>query len=181
MHRCSSNQQTDTARRAIADAASIGSKYQLPESEGLSLVSAKTEYDRMPSAHNAYESTRIGASWSFLTRSQQRPFQNDDFRNMRSFKEGKAAVEVSTNNEPRWGYINKSGNWFVQPAFVVANSFSEGMASVAVLAHNARSARDASYDTPIYGFVDTTGSVAIKPKYIYARSFSEGLAAVQID
>lgn len=67
-----------------------------------------------------------------------------------------------------FGYINKAGEWVIQPQFYWAMDFSEGLAAV-VLAEGG----------PL-GFVDETGEVVIQPQFCLAPyEFSDGVAVVR--
>lgn len=66
----------------------------------------------------------------------------------------------------KWGYIDKSGAFLVQPQYLDALPFSEGLAAVMVGVH--------------WGFIDHSGSLAIAPQFIDAKEFSEGRAAVKV-
>lgn len=81
----------------------------------------------------------------------------------RDFREGLAAV-VSGK---LWGYIDKQGNWVIQPAFKWAGSFSGGLA--AVRTHNS------------YSYINTRGETVIAGPFTCARRFSEGLAPVRMN
>ncbi len=67
------------------------------------------------------------------------------------------------------GYVDSSGNWRIQPAFTLADPFSEGLAAVA----------DDNY---IVGFIDRDGRYVITPSSEYgsAGAFRNGLAPVGI-
>ena len=77
--------------------------------------------------------------------------------------EGMAVVEV----DGRMGYIDKTGEWVIPPAFDHAEYFSEGLAAVRV--------------GGVWGYVDRTGHLQIEPRFSNAQEFVSGLAAVQID
>lgn len=62
------------------------------------------------------------------------------------------------------GYIDKSGEFVIEPQFSRAGYFSEGLAAVHVGGK--------------YGYIDKTGEMKIKPRYDIAISFHEGLAEV---
>ncbi len=74
----------------------------------------------------------------------------------------------ANNDAARWGYIDKTGAFVIEPQFDGADPFSEGLAVVAVCARRCRR----------YGYIDKTGTVVIKPQFEWAAEFSEGLAAV---
>ena len=79
------------------------------------------------------------------------------------FSEGLSAVGVAD----KCGYINKSGEFVIDPQFELARQFKEGLAIVII---------DGKY-----GYIDVRGEYAIEPQYDNAAHFSEGLAAVEID
>jgi hypothetical protein len=49
------------------------------------------------------------------------------FVNANSFSEGLASA---SDNKGRWGYIDKKGNWKINPAYTFANAFENGKARV---------------------------------------------------
>ena len=53
----------------------------------------------------------------------------------------------------KWGIIDKSGNWFIEPAYLSVGSFSEGLLGVL------------DFETKKYGFVDKNGRWVIRPQY----------------
>lgn len=55
----------------------------------------------------------------------------------------------------KWGYIDAKGNIVIQPQFVEAREFSEGIAAVQVEVDGSKK----------WGFVDRTGKFAIEPKF----------------
>ena len=67
----------------------------------------------------------------------------------------------------KWGYIDKSGKWVIEPKYKEAYPFSDGLAKVR--------------SNGLYGFIDRSGAWVIEPKYVDAESFSEGLAKVKVD
>ncbi len=88
------------------------------------------------------------------------------------FSDGMARTAVTTSERPgflccKYGYINAEGRVVVEPRYLEARDFSEGLAAVA--------AGDR------WGYIDKEGRVVLGPKWIAAQSFSEGLAAVNED
>lgn len=79
------------------------------------------------------------------------------------FDRGVLAVRVNG----KWGYIDRKGNYLVNPRFGNWGLFREGLASV-------------EDHTGCYGFINPEGSFVIAPRFQAARPFSEGLAAVEI-
>lgn len=88
------------------------------------------------------------------------------------FSEGLAAVQLTKNQWGKeWGFINRKGNWVIQPGFACAAPFSEGLALIGV-----REGEGAWR----FGYIDKTGAVVIKPQFSEATSFIGKLARVTI-
>lgn len=67
-----------------------------------------------------------------------------------------------------YGYVDAKGKWAIEPKFIKAQPFSEGVAAVA-----------AGFDTITWGYIKPDGSYAIKPKFLQAFEFQKnGLAVV---
>ena len=82
------------------------------------------------------------------------------------FSEGLTAVCTKNQNlqNVKCGYINKQGEYVIEPNFEFANNFSEGLAAIEI-------------DNK-WGFINKTGKIVIKPQYKSLSEFSEGLASV---
>ncbi len=107
----------------------------------------------------------------------------------------------------KWGYIDKTGRWALQPQYAGARGFSESLAGasdghwgfidqtgtwviqpqfLAVgefsegVAPAAGREGDATHPHTLTGFIDKKADWAIEPKYVKAQPFSEGLAAVVV-
>src|SRR5262245_24801973 len=65
------------------------------------------------------------------------------------------------------GYIDKSGQFVIQPKFQDGQSFSEGLAAV-------RSEEK-------WGYIDRDARFIIRPQYEKAEKFSEGFAPVSLN
>jgi hypothetical protein len=88
----------------------------------------------------------------------------------------------------RYGYINKSREFAIEPKFVsyvnmneigdVTNDIDD--CSNALYRHSFRNGRAMFCDTITWkdGYIDTKGNIAIEAKYYYSEPFSEGLAVV---
>jgi hypothetical protein len=88
------------------------------------------------------------------------------------FSEGLAAVRLESQEWAKdWGFIDRLGNWAIQPAFACAAPFSEGLAVVGI--------RDEQGHW-LYGYIDKTGTTVIKPQFSEAGSFVGKLASVTI-
>ncbi|MDO4799006.1 MAG: WG repeat-containing protein [Bacillota bacterium] len=79
------------------------------------------------------------------------------------FAEGFACVVKDLrSNEPRFGFIDKSGQITIPIQFEQAQSFSEGLAAVRI---NGK-----------WGFIDRVGAIVIPAEYDWVRDFEDGLA-----
>lgn len=74
---------------------------------------------------------------------------------------------------PKRGYIDHAGEFVIEPRFVYASSFSEGLAGASV--------PDPEGYGSLYGFIDKTGRFMIEPAYDDVGAFSEGMAWVKKD
>ena len=71
---------------------------------------------------------------------------------------------IPATDENKWGFIDTTGNWVLQPQFDFCEPYSEGMA---LIENNER-----------YGFVDLYGELIIDPIYEEADYFNRGVAIV---
>lgn len=62
------------------------------------------------------------------------------------------------------GYIDKYGQWIIEPSFEEVYEFSDGLARVK--------------ENGLYGYIDHQGNYVIFPQFFDAEDFSEGYAAV---
>ena len=96
-----------------------------------------------------------------------------------SFSEGLVPVEINGKT----GFMDRSGKLIIEPQFVQAEDFSEGLAAVRM---HSEETTWCPYDergsrmgfTNKWGFIDKTGKMVIPPQYLTVDKFSEGLAAV---
>jgi hypothetical protein len=92
--------------------------------------------------------------------------------------------------EGKWGYINEEGKVVIQPQFLSANAFAEGLALVSVAG---TTEEDRVFERTYQGFIDSSGNFAIQPNppegltdikgfesYSY-DDFHEGMARVHIN
>jgi len=85
----------------------------------------------------------------------------------RSFEVGKDFSEgLAAAKDGQWGFIDAGGNFVIENKFQLVESFSEGLAAVAIGGS--------------WGFVNKRGEIVIEPIYERVRSFSNGLALVQL-
>lgn len=83
------------------------------------------------------------------------------------FSEGMAAVSIGQYPNVKYGCIDHSGNFVIQPQFDCIWPFSEGLAPF----------RNGDLK---WGFIDKTGRIVIQPIYENVCGFSEGLASVEL-
>lgn len=70
------------------------------------------------------------------------------------------------DEDGKYGYINKKGEWVIKPQFEYSIAFGEnGLA--------------AASDGEKWGYINTEGEWAIEPKYDYAYTFYNGVAEVE--
>ena len=100
------------------------------------------------------------------------------------FNEHFAAIAISRKNgifnslfgqhdKQLWGFVDKKGNYLIEPIFSDAQNFSEGFAAI-------RKFKNDNFSIiGQYGYIDYTGNIVIEEKFDDALSFSEKLAAVK--
>jgi len=134
-------------------------------SEELAFVSAENGRD-------GYESGCIDKNGTWM-------FKLDSLEELHGFdlqfSEGLAALGVNTKETYtllKYGYIDKTGAWVIEPQFDFARAFSEGMAVVSmdIVDDVANPGRD--------GYIDKTGKMVVQPQYYWGDPFSGGLARV---
>jgi hypothetical protein len=75
-----------------------------------------------------------------------------------ALEQGLAGVKVGD----KWGYIDRTGKWVIEPQFASSGGFGNGYAAVQ---------RDSN---GAYGYIDTKGNVVIPYRYEDAGEFEEG-------
>jgi WG containing repeat len=92
-----------------------------------------------------------------------------------NFSDGRLLFkDESTKNH---GYLDKTGKVVIEPVFITAFPFSEGLAAVS----NFNKKSTDSSKNIYYGFIDPDGKTIIDLQFKWAGSFSEGLALVTED
>ena len=102
-----------------------------------------------------------------------------DADDVKSFSEGLAAAKKSG----KFGYIDHSMKWVIEPQFDLAGPFGDGLAAVAQSDPPAPTSGDygswrRSAKKLKWGYVDKSGKVVVPYSFPDADRFSEGLAAV---
>jgi hypothetical protein len=134
-------------------------------SEGLAFVSAEPG----PGGYTSGCIDKTGA-WVFKLNSPEE-LGGWDVR----FSEGLAAMWVDTKKTytlRKWGYLDKTGAWAIEPQFDFAHDFSEGRAVVSM-----DTVADAANPSRV-GYIDKTGAWVVEPQYFSGDPFSGGLAMV---
>lgn len=67
---------------------------------------------------------------------------------------------------PRYGYVNRNGDFVIPPTYEDAYGFSEGYAAVQL-------------PSGYWGFIDTTGTVVLEDGYTWAHDVKDGCAIVE--
>jgi hypothetical protein len=78
-----------------------------------------------------------------------------------------ADLLIPYSDSSKYGYVDLSGDWRIEPQFDFAGAFSEGLAPVAV--------------GEKYGYIDESGQFVIEPQFSFAYPFVEGLAAASLE
>lgn len=108
--------------------------------------------------------------WYFIDKQGNHAFDGQFFYDAGVFSEGLAAVRSSEGDSyGKWGYINTSGEYVIEPQFGEAGTFNEGIASV----------RIGAGESGIAGYINKEGEIIIEPQFAYCGIFSEGLAPVK--
>ncbi len=77
---------------------------------------------------------------------------------------------VKAETSRKWGFINVVGKMMIEPEYLDAHSFSDGLALVKVSTNGEE----------LYGFINGRGELKIGANFKNAGDFAEGLAAVQL-
>lgn len=71
---------------------------------------------------------------------------------------------IPVGSGSKYGYIDREGNYLINPQFDKATFFQDGVALVA--------------SSGLYGYIDMSGNFIIRPTYVNATTFAEGIAWV---
>jgi len=114
---------------------------------------------------------------SYIDKTGKAVLSNPAWLSIGDFSEKLAAVQIEvTDNsvyqgykELKYGFIDRSGQFVIQPRYSSVQPFAGGRA----LFFQTGKAHG-------YGYIDVIGQIVIQPAYADAKSFSEGLAAVAV-
>ena len=105
--------------------------------------------------HEGTAAVEKDSVWIYIDRSGQKIFQQS-FKNASAFSSGLAAVSA---NDSLYGYINKSGNWAIEPKFDFAEPFEGDTAIVTIKETNKKSKE---YGLSLRYKIDKTGKSCYK-------------------
>lgn len=141
-----------------------------PFSEGLALVFPDWGINFLGHQEGYTLFVRAG----YIDRTGKMVIRSRFAENAHNFSGGLAAFKPGINytyGQSKWGYLDKTGNWAIQPQFDIAEDFSEDLAAVCVRIYGPY--RDQ------WGYIDKLGKFVIPPQYEKAQPFSRGLAKVK--
>ena len=78
---------------------------------------------------------------------------------------GYAQELALANKDGKFGYLNRNGEWHIEPQFVLAKNFSENLAA-------------AMNDDKKWGYINRKGEWVIQPSFKKAKYFNSGIAIV---
>jgi hypothetical protein len=90
------------------------------------------------------------------------------------FSDGLAAVRVDS----KWGYIDKTGKFVIEPQFKGAGPFSEGLAPAGNVDFN--SVTRSEEPEPTTGFIDKQGKTVFSLPFDLASPFVNGISTVRV-
>jgi hypothetical protein len=93
------------------------------------------------------------------------------------FSDGLAAVRV----ESKWGYIDKTGKFVIEPQFVGAGPFSEGLAAVSSSDFLSVARALDTEATVSSGFINKQGKTVFSLPFDTATPFVNGISRVRVD
>ncbi len=125
-------------------------------------IAVKPAFDDARPISNGMAAVRVGTLWGYVNAATSSLAIEPMFTIAGDFGDDLAPVQLP--GQP-YGYINKGGDFVVEPGFDFASPFSEGLAAVRT--------------DGLWGYIKNDGSFLLEPKYSSARAFSDGLAAVE--
>ena len=179
----------------------VGEKYGFADTEGRLVIFPS--FDDASDFSEGLAPVESGGKWGYVDRSGALRIA-PRFDEARSFSEGLASVclyegeppkrpsdpnqvlgegvfaELLKGPKKRCGYVERTGEFRIEPRFGDADSFSEGLARVCVgrCAHVETPGEESEW--PVWGYVDKSGAMVIAARFRAAGNFSEGLAAVKV-
>lgn len=126
-------------------------------------VTIKPEYDRISRYNTIGMHGTKGETDGMIVNGEFKPLQGVD--KIWDFHPWSDLTYARKND--KWGYLNATGEWVIEPQFVKTRTFNEGLAPV--------------YNGDDWGYVDRTGKMVIDYQFDDAEYFSDnGLAPVKV-
>jgi hypothetical protein len=143
----------------------------------------RPEYTKIGNFSHGFAFVWAGNGYRFIDKSGSFATESD-FEEANSFREGRARVRL--RQQKRFGYINLSGAFAIEPRFPSASVyFSEGLASVKEVEDRldySRGPASVKFDQmALRGFIDVDGNMVIEPKFFSTRDFRGGLCLVETE
>ena len=172
--------------------------YGIINKEGKEIVSPRYAQIAIED-HKFYDGLARIYGVGFIDRDGNVVIKDQPDYNIFNFHDERAVITKYARDIDKHGYIDLKGKLVIPMEYLVAASFSDGLACVSldhkkygyidkdgklVIGFNFDRLNDFSdglaefYQNGKYGYIDKKGNVVIKPTFEYAESFSEGLAAV---
>lgn len=114
----------------------------------------------------------FGAPFRYIDRNGKEVFRLEAFLAF-DFSEGLAPAspkQPQGQYVQKWGFIDRTGRYVIDPNYDWVESFSEGLAKVA---------RDSQFNST--GYIDRAGTLVIPTTLVHGNSFHEGFAAAIVD
>jgi len=104
------------------------------------------------------------------------------------FSEDRAAILVERPEGRKWGFIDITGDFVVEPQFEAVEDFSQGVAAVCVRATgvtteqgtNHHGEMDTRAAAGLWGYIDKNGETTVEAQFLSAGRFVNGLAPVSL-
>lgn len=180
----------------------LNGKFGYIDTAGKFVVEPQFEYAAPFSEGLAY--IRSGNRTGYINTTGQIVIKTESTYRYSAFSEGLATVGLGTDNNPKCGYMDKTGRMVINARFSTCGDFSEGLASVSIFGSGTsyiNQKGEVLFKLKGYatgeqfseglakvwtsnakiGFINQNRKVVIEPLFGYAKNFSEGLAVVTLN
>ena len=158
---------------------SADSRLGYVDREGKTVIAPR--YEQAEPFSGGIAHVMLGGKWMWIDKTGQRRGDVTIDGQLR-FAEGLASaslpVDASThaNVGHLYGYIGVNGQTMIEPRFISADGFSDGLAAV-----RGYEMTDGGMKASPIGYIDQTGHYVIEPRFNLGGRFSDGMAAVNVD
>ncbi len=122
----------------------------------------ESDFDEARAFSDGYAAVRIGTNWGYVSEESKNLAIPVSFSVAGDFSGELAPAQLPGQS---YGFINKSGDFVIEPEFDFAGAFSEGLAAVR--------------SDGLWGYVSIDGTISISLSFSDAQPFSEDVAAVE--